>query len=178
MLKTSLHESARTLCAVCGRSIGRAAKRCVYCGSIPEPRVPQGRNVSRQSGVNPEAHSHGPSLYLKKGSFQLEVEDGFALVTAHVRELREPERATELVADILWLLEGQPVRVLIMDFSNVVALSSVFFGQLIQIRKAMDLRHVHMRMCGLAPAAREAIQICRLDKLIPVYDSLKDALKA
>ncbi len=178
MLKTLDRNSAGTHCTLCDPGIGRAAKRCIGCEAISERQHPQGRNLPRQTaGVASRAPLRGSFLFRKKGLFQLEAEDGFALVTIEVYELREPERASALVSDILWLLKAWEVRVLIMDFGNVTVHSSVFIGQLIQLRNALDVRNIQIRLCGLAPEARKAFQICRLDKLIPVYGSLEDALK-
>jgi anti-anti-sigma factor len=99
-------------------------------------------------------------------------------VTICLPELREAERWSTLVPGVLWLLEGRPVRLLVLGCSNVVAMSSMFFGQMIRLRKALASRTVQLRICGLSPAAREAFQICKLDKIIPVYESPEDALTA
>ena len=164
MLNTLLERRFRTLCSVCGRRIGPMAKRCVYCGAIREagdPEVPPSTTCS-----------------LEKGAFHCEVQGDCALVTVNVLELRDAECWRALVPDILWLLEGRSVRLLILDCSRVGTMSSMFFGQMVRVRKALVSRKVQLRICGLSAAACEAFQTCRLDKIIPVYGSLEDALTA
>jgi len=68
--------------------------------------------------------------------------------------------------------------VLLLNLRGVVFSSSSVLGSLALLQRRVGEAGGLLRLCGLDPALRESLQICRLDREFVIYDDEDDALAA
>lgn len=82
------------------------------------------------------------------------------------------------VADKIWSLADRHfVYRLVLEMDDVAMLPSRLMGQLVMLQKRVLQRDGALRLCGLSPECAQALRFCRLDKALPNYGSLEDAVK-
>ena len=85
------------------------------------------------------------------------------------------EQAAELV---LGPLRADPPNGIIVDFSRVGFVGSVFLSFLLRCHKIVKLRGSEMVLSGLTERTRELLRVTALDTLWALYDTQADALEA
>jgi len=95
------------------------------------------------------------------------------LAGPHIRELPAVD---ELGGALMAVLEAAPPPDLLIDFSDVVFLTSSFLGRLIALAKRADQLGGRIRACGVAPRLREILDVMRLDRLIEIHPTAADVL--
>ena len=81
-----------------------------------------------------------------------------------------------IAGEIESLLRKYRVQLLILDFTGVQQLSSQMFGQLLHLRKYMSERSGEARVCSMTGGVLHAFKLCRLEKVIPLFKTEKEAL--
>jgi anti-anti-sigma factor len=94
-----------------------------------------------------------------------------------IENMPEPfiEQAAELV---LGPLRADPPNGIIVDFSRVGFVGSVFLSFLLRCHKIVKLRGSEMVLSGLTERTRELLRVTALDTLWALYDTQADALEA
>lgn len=82
------------------------------------------------------------------------------------------ERVDEVVA-----AAGGAARV-ILDFSLLRFLSSLFLGMLIRVHLRMASAQQTLKICGLRPEAREVFRVTKLDQVFDIYADQQSAMKS
>jgi anti-anti-sigma regulatory factor len=77
--------------------------------------------------------------------------------------------------ELIKCAEDQKIACMIIDCSRVKNISSMFFSMLLRIRKSVG--EVKLRVSGMNKDLRSAYKACRMDDIIPAFDSVGDALK-
>lgn len=81
------------------------------------------------------------------------------------------------VADQLWSLANRHfIYRLVLEMENVDMLPSRLMGQLVTLQNRILQRHGALRLCGLTDECEEALRVCRLEKVLPNYESREDAV--
>ncbi len=76
------------------------------------------------------------------------------------------------------LVDAEDRRRLIIDFEKVEYLSSQAIGIILTMNKKLAaLPHSKMVLCGVGPRLMELLKITRLDRLLTVKPSQKEAVK-
>lgn len=83
------------------------------------------------------------------------------------------------VSDALYhLVDNEDRRQIILDFERVQYLSSQAIGIVINLQKKLSkLPHSKMVLCSVGPKLMELLKITRLDKVLTIRVSQKEALK-
>ncbi|MCC6493940.1 MAG: STAS domain-containing protein [Pirellulales bacterium] len=88
------------------------------------------------------------------------------------------KQSPEGMADKMWSLADRHfVYRLVLEMDDVDILPSRLMGQLIMLQKRVLQRDGALRLCGLSPECAQALRFCRLDKALPNYGSVEDAVK-
>lgn len=77
------------------------------------------------------------------------------------------------------LVDEEDRRQIILDFERVQYLSSQAIGILLTMKKKLDaLPHSKLILCGIQPRLAELLRITRLDKVLTMKPTQKEALAA
>ena len=87
--------------------------------------------------------------------------------------------ALEKIADAVYpLVDEQDQRHMILDFEQVEFISSQAIGIVLTLKKKLGaLPHSTLVLCGVGPRLMELIKITRLDKVLKIRPTQKEALK-
>lgn len=87
---------------------------------------------------------------------------------------------TELLKDVqpaLYdLLEDQQVKKLVLDLRKVREISSQFIGLIVALHTRLSKRGGKLVVCGLNAKLTELLALTRLDRMITVVSTVKDAV--
>ena len=102
---------------------------------------------------------------------------GDAVVARFTRELVLSGLMAEAAAEQLRALLAEPGRQpLLVDFGNVLSLSSLMLGQLIGLSRAADAAGVRLSLFNLRSAVRGILEITRLNLLLCIHGNEPEAL--
>jgi anti-sigma B factor antagonist len=99
-----------------------------------------------------------------------------------VVEFREPSLMDPLVLDatgkkLFALVDEEDRRLIILDFEKVQYLSSQAIGILLTMKKKLDaLPNSKLVLCGIGARLAELLKITRLDKVLTIKKTQKEAL--
>jgi anti-sigma B factor antagonist len=92
--------------------------------------------------------------------------------------LMDPIELERLGQQLYRLVDAEDRRRIILDFSRVQFLSSQAIGVLLTMKKKLDaLPRSQLILCGIGPRLQELLKITRLDRVLVVKPSQKEALK-
>jgi anti-sigma B factor antagonist len=99
----------------------------------------------------------------------------FILETPNLLNARDIEVIDEALAT---MLDGGTRR-LMLDFGRVKHISSQALSMILRVHLLME-KHPggEVILCGVSPQMLDAVKILRLDRLIPIFPTRRDALRA
>jgi anti-anti-sigma factor len=92
---------------------------------------------------------------------------------ASVRDMSEVQKIMDEIEEVAY---NYKVTVLVLNFGRLRQVTSGFLGRLIPLNKGLQQAGIALRLCSMAPEVEEAFRICKLQKIIPLYDSEDKAL--
>jgi len=114
-------------------------------------------------------------MKVQKTKISAEVETDTAIIRFLAPTLRDPAEAQKAAQEIENIAVTHNVNAVIINFSRLLQLSSVFLGRLVQLRKTLDTHGIQLRVCGMSADIEKAFKICKLDKAIPAFATEEDA---
>ena len=82
------------------------------------------------------------------------------------------------VAGRWWsLLQKHFIYRLVLEMDEVECLPSQLIGQLVMLQKRVLQHEGALRLCGLSPDCAEVLHICRLDQVLPSFETREDAVR-
>jgi anti-sigma B factor antagonist len=102
----------------------------------------------------------------------------YTIVEFRTASLMDP-LVLERIGDAIYhLIDMEDKRRIILDFEQVEYLSSQAIGIVLTMNKKLSkLPHATLILCGVGPRLMELIKITRLDKVLKIKESQKEALK-
>ena len=92
--------------------------------------------------------------------------------------LMDPVALEGIQADLLRLVEVEDRNQVILDFEKVQYLSSQAIGIVIHMNKTLSaLKTGKLVLCGVGPKLMELLKILRLDRILKIVPTQKEALK-
>jgi len=89
------------------------------------------------------------------------------------------ELAVQSLRDSLYgLIDGHPDLRLVINLEAVDFLSTAAIGVLVAVRRRADKNDADMRLCALAPAIRETLNVTRLVEQFQIHDTADQALRS
>lgn len=105
------------------------------------------------------------------------IED-FSIVEFRTNSLMDSLELEKIAVSLYRLVDEEDRRQLIIDFEKVQYLSSQAIGIVINLHKKLAaLPHSKLVLCGVGPKLMELIKITRLDRLLTIKPTQKEALK-
>ncbi len=91
------------------------------------------------------------------------------------KHILEPEQIADIGRDLKNLIDDGTTK-MVLDFSEVLYLSSGTLGMLVNIRKLIEANKGSVKLCAIKPLLSEIFQITRLGGVFSVYPTVEDAV--
>ncbi len=115
-------------------------------------------------------------MKIQKTKIVAEVFAEIATVRFIAAVMREAADAQKAASEIDSIVHGHKVSVVIIDFSRLIQLTSVFLGRLIQLQKTLKAMGIKLRAFGLSADVEKVFKICKLHKVIPTFATEEEAI--
>jgi anti-anti-sigma factor len=103
--------------------------------------------------------------------------DKWTVVEFRTSNLMDPPLLESIQTDLVQLVEIEDRRHVILDFEKVQYVSSQAIGIVIHMHKKLSaLPHSRLVLCSVPPKIMELLRILRLDKLLKIVPSQKEAV--
>jgi anti-sigma B factor antagonist len=104
---------------------------------------------------------------------------GQVTVARFTREVVLSGKDAEVVGEHLRTLLAEPARrKLLLDFANVLSLSSLILGKLIMLNRVAESAAGKLALCNLRPGIREIMDASRLSLILYIYAEEQEALQS
>lgn len=112
-------------------------------------------------------------------SIKIQLRGDIAVITPSAEIENMPESLIEqAAATVLGPLRSDPPGGIIVDFSQVGFVGSVFLSFLLRCHKIVKLQGSEMVLAGVTSRTRELLRITALDTIWALYDTQAEALDA
>jgi len=102
----------------------------------------------------------------------------YTVVEFRTPSLMDPMALEQIGSSLYELVDKQDKRLLVLDFEKVQYLSSQAIGIILTLNKKLSaLKHTSFVLCGVGPKLMELIKIVRLDKVLKIKPSQREAVK-
>jgi len=92
--------------------------------------------------------------------------------------LMDPIELEQIAKELYKLIDEQDKRRIVLDFERVQYLSSQAIGILLAMQKKLSaLKKSNLVLCGVGARLMELLRITRLDKVLTIKPSQKEAVK-
>ncbi|MGB7160635.1 MAG: STAS domain-containing protein [Tepidisphaeraceae bacterium] len=110
--------------------------------------------------------------------FTVQPIEKFTVVEFKTPSLMDPLMLEEIGQELYRLVDEEDRRRLILDFEKVQYLSSQAIGIVLTLNKKLSaLKSSKFVLCGVGPKLLELLKITRLDRILTVKPSQKEAVK-
>src|SRR6266542_1604580 len=111
--------------------------------------------------------------------FTVQQIDKATVVEFKTTSLMDPIDLQNISESLYKIVDEQDRRQLVLDFEKVQYLSSQAIGIVLTINKKLAaLKNSRLILCGVGPRLMQLIQITRLDKVLTIKPSQKEAVNA
>lgn len=102
----------------------------------------------------------------------------FTVVEFRNPSLMDPVELERLGQSLYHLIDAEDQRRIILDFEKVQYLSSQAIGIVLTMNKKLSaLKNSKLVLCGVGPRLQELLKITRLDRLLTIKPSQREAVK-
>jgi anti-sigma B factor antagonist len=102
----------------------------------------------------------------------------YSVVEFRTASLMDPIILEDIGKELYRLVDEEDRRKLILDFEKVQYLSSQAIGIILTLNKKLGtLKYSKMILCGVGPKLMELLKITRLDRILTVKPTQRDAVK-
>ena len=110
--------------------------------------------------------------------FTVQPIEKFTVVEFKTASLMDPMILEEIGQELYRLVDEEDRRRLILDFEKVQYLSSQAIGIVLTLNKKLSaLKNSKFVLCGVGPKLLELLKITRLDRILTVKPTQKEAVK-
>jgi len=106
-----------------------------------------------------------------------DIEADHVVVSFKSLRLREQNEIESVSQELEGLIDAHDFRVMVLNFQDVRMLTSSFLGRLLMLRRRLKSRNIELRACNMQEEVFEGFNVLKLQKLIPVFDSINEALE-
>lgn len=96
--------------------------------------------------------------------------DGTILIVGFTESILRDEEAYQIGAELRALTTQAGGRCILLNFEGVTYLSSTMIGQMFALRNSCKAKEIGVKICGMAPAVRDVVEIVQLPRVLDVYD--------
>jgi anti-anti-sigma factor len=110
--------------------------------------------------------------------FTVQQVEKFTVVEFRQPSLMDPIELESIGQALYKLVDEQDQRKIVLDFEKVTYLSSQAIGIVLTMNKKLSaLPHSKLVLCGVGPKLMELIKITRLDRILTIKPSQREAVK-
>jgi anti-anti-sigma factor len=121
--------------------------------------------------------STGPSA-VTGAPFTVQQVEKFTVVEFRNASLMDPIELEQIGQSLYRLVDAEDRRKIVLDFEKVQYLSSQAIGIILTMNKKLTaLSNSKLVLCGIGPRLQELLKITRLDRLLTIKPSQKEAVK-
>jgi anti-sigma B factor antagonist len=104
--------------------------------------------------------------------------EGYTIVEFTGASLMDPIVLEEIATALYHLVDAEDQRMIVLDFERVQYISSQAIGTVIQLHKKLAaLKKSSLVLCGVNERLMELVKITRLDRILKIKESQKEAVK-
>jgi anti-anti-sigma factor len=115
-------------------------------------------------------------MQVSRNTVEGRVEERHAVLAIRIERMRRQEDVEAFMDEVLAEVQGRELAVVALDFSRMKMFGSSFLGKLVMLRKKLKQTGVELRAFGMTPQVFEGFSTCKLQKLIPVFETEQAAL--
>ncbi len=102
----------------------------------------------------------------------------YSVIEFHTPSLMDALILEEIGKELYRLVDDEDRRRLVLDFERVQYLSSQAIGIILTLNKKLaGLKYSRMVLCGVGPKLMELLRITRLDRILTVKPTQRDAVR-
>jgi anti-sigma B factor antagonist len=121
--------------------------------------------------------STGPSS-ISGAPFVVQQVENYTVIEFKNASLMDPVELENIGQSLYRLVDAEDKRRIVMDFEKVQYLSSQAIGIVLTMNKKLGaLKNSKLVLCGIGPRLQELLKITRLDRLLTIKPTQKEALK-
>lgn len=110
--------------------------------------------------------------------FTVQKVEKYSVVEFRTNSLMNPSELEQIATDLYRLVDEEDRRYLILDFEKVKYLSSQAIGIVLTLHKKLSqLKNTSFVLCGVGPPLMQLLKITRLDRVLTVKPSQREAVK-
>ncbi len=102
--------------------------------------------------------------------------DDVLIVRFHTTQMIDPLRIKEVGEQLLQAIDDSQCRKILLDLSDMSAMSSELLGKLILVHKSCGEAGVEFKLCGLPPQVQKVLHLMRLDSLFEIHKDRQHAI--
>jgi len=104
--------------------------------------------------------------------------DKFTIIEFKTASLMDPLVLEEIGTYLYPIIDEQDKRMMVLDFEQVNYLSSQAIGIVLNVHKKLAaLKNSKLILCGVGPKLMELMRITRLDRILTIKPTQKEAVK-
>ena len=112
------------------------------------------------------------------GAFTVQQIEKYTVIEFANPSLIDPVELEKISQSLYRLIDEEDKRKIILDFERVQFLSSQAIGIILTMnKKLMPLKNSKLVLCGVGPKLMELLKITRLDRLLTIKPTQREALK-
>lgn len=102
----------------------------------------------------------------------------FTVIEFRTASLMDALELESIGQGLYQIVDEQDKRLIVLDFAQVQYISSQTIGILLTLHKKLSaLKHSKLILCGVGPRLMELLKITRLDRMLIVKPSQREAVK-
>ena len=116
-------------------------------------------------------------MILQKTRIKADIASEQAVINFLSSHVRDQSDVLKIEQEILAVAESYDLRLMVLDFSMLQHMTSAFLARLITLNKELCALEITLRVCGMSADMEKAFDLCRLDKIIPMFATEEEAVK-
>jgi anti-sigma B factor antagonist len=111
-------------------------------------------------------------------SFIVQQVEKFTVIEFRTTSLMDPVELEQIGQSLYHLIDAEDRRRIVLDFEKVQYLSSQAIGIVLTMNKKLaHLSHSKLVLCSVGPKLQELLKITRLDRILTIKPSQREAVK-
>ena len=118
-------------------------------------------------------------MMARKGLEQIimQKQGGVSVVSLLNKRMLDASNIQALYDELLSLVTEKGIRKMVINLHGVNYLSSAVLGKLISLVKTLKREKGALGLCDIHPNVAEIFKVTQLDKVIPIYKNVQEAVK-
>ena len=101
--------------------------------------------------------------------------ENIAVCEILITRVSDPLIIRQVEEELTKFAEKEKFAHMLLDCSRIKEYSSMFFSMLLRLKKSMEPK-ANVRVCCMNGRLRKGFRACKLDDIIPAYETLQDGL--